>query len=131
MAAPPRGPTAAYDEYLANSVSPCSACHTIRVRGEIDRDRLWAGGDPFDVGPNTIYSANLTPDVETGIGSWTEEDFFRAIRSGANPRGVPLGPPMPWEQLRNMTEEDLRAIWLHVSTVPAICNEVRENIIVR
>ena len=129
VAAPPRGATAEYGEYLANSVSPCAACHTPRVRGEMDRDRLWSGGADFEVGASTIYSANLTRDEETGIGTWTEEDFFRAILSGVNPNGAVLRLPMPWPQLCNMTEDDLRAIWLHIQSVPPIRNEVPEHII--
>ena len=129
VAAPPRGATAEYGEYLANSVSPCAACHTPRVRGEMERDRLWSGGADFEVGESTIYSANLTRDEETGIGTWSEEDFFRAINSGVNPSGEVLRLPMPWPQLRNMTDDDLHAIWLHIQSVPAISNEVPENII--
>ena len=126
---PPRGPTAEYGEYLANHVSPCAACHTPRVKGQIDRDRLWSGGADFEVGESTIYSANLTPDVKTGIGTWTEEDFFQAIKTGRNPQGKGMSLPMPWPQLRNMTDDDLRAIWLHIQSVPAITNEVPDNII--
>ena len=129
VVAPPRGATSEYGEYLANSVSPCAACHTPRVRGEIDHDRLWSGGEPFEVGESTIYSANLTPDAATGIGTWTEEDFFLAIKSGVNPSGEVLRLPMPWPQLRNMTDDDLRAIWLHIQSVRPISNEVPENII--
>lgn len=127
--APPRGPTAEYGEYLANSVSPCAACHTPRVRGSIDKDRLWSGGEGFDVGDNTIYADNLTLDVETGIGGWTQEDFFRAIRTGRNPQGQPLLLPMPWPQLRNMLDDDLLAIWLHIKTIEPIRNEVPEHVI--
>ena len=129
VTAPPRGPTAEYGHYLANYVSPCAACHTPMVRGAIDYDRLWSGGAPFDVGENTIYSSNLTMDQETGIGSWTEEDFFHAMRAGVNPQGKPLLLPMPWPQVKNMTDDDTRAIWLHIQDVPPITNEVPENII--
>lgn len=129
VVAPPRGATAEYGEYLANAVSPCAACHTPRVRGEIDWDRVWSGGEPFEVGESTIYSSNLTGDVETGIGTWTAEDFFRATTTGVNPQGEVLQLPMPWSQFRNMTEDDLRAIWLHVRSVPPIKNEVPANII--
>jgi mono/diheme cytochrome c family protein len=69
VAAPPRGPTEEYGKYLANHVSPCAACHTPRIRGEIVYDKLWSGGEGFEVGESTIYSANLTRDAETGIGS--------------------------------------------------------------
>jgi mono/diheme cytochrome c family protein len=129
VVAPPRGPTAEYGHYLANYVSPCSACHTPMVRGVIDRDRLWSGGEAFDVGESTIYSSNLTRDEATGIGTWTEEDFFTALRTGVNPQGVPLLLPMPWPQIKNMSDDDLRAIWLHIQDVPPITNEVPANIL--
>ena len=84
----------------------------------MERDRLWSGGADFEVGESTIYSANLTRDEETGIGTWSEEDFFRAINSGVNPSGEVLRLPMPWPQLRNMTDDDLHAIWLPHSERP-------------
>lgn len=129
VVAPPRGPTPEYGEYLANFVSPCAACHTPRVRGTLDRSRLWSGGADFEVGDNTIYSDNLTLDVETGIGNWTQEDFFQTIRTGVNPQGEPMLLPMPWFQIKNMQDDDLLAIWLHIKTIKPIRNEVPEHII--
>lgn len=127
--APPRGATAEYGEYLSTAVSECAECHTLRVKGKIDQDRLWSGGEPFEVRENTIYSSNLTGDMETGIGTWSEQDFFRAVTAGVNPQGEVLRLPMPWSQFRNMTADDLQAIWLHVRSVPPIENEVPANII--
>ena len=68
--------------------------------------------------------------METGIGTWTKEDFERAIRSGLTPDGEAIRLPMPWPQLRNMTDEDLTAIWLHLQTIEPISNKVKENEIV-
>ncbi|MDP6824056.1 MAG: hypothetical protein QF554_12285, partial [Dehalococcoidia bacterium] len=127
IVSPPPGPTAEYGDYLANHVSPCAACHTPHVRGEIQEDKLWSGGFGFEVGDGMIYSANITTDAETGIGSWEEDDFFTAIRTGVNPDGVVALLPMPWPQLKNMTDDDLRAIWLSIQGVPAIHNVVPEN----
>ncbi len=81
----------------------------------------WAG--PWGVS----YSANLTPDQKTGLGGWTEDIFLRTIRTGKY-HGVSEGrnllPPMPWQNFRNMTDEDLGAIFAYLQSIPAIANEV-------
>ena len=72
------------------------------------------------------YAANLTPD-DTGIGTWTEAQFFKAIREGKS-KGLdgtrPLLPPMPWPIYRNMTDEDLRSVFAYLKTVKPIQNVV-------
>ena len=74
----------------------------------------------------TIYSVNLTPDMDTGIGTWTEEMFLDIFRKGrhlgGNGRGVL--PPMPWFWIRNLTDDDLRAIFAYLNSIPPIRNEV-------
>ena len=87
-------------------------------------DRPFAGDatSPFPANP-----ANLTPDDETGIGRWTEEDFLRALRTGVNPRGDSIHPFMPWRELRRMAEDDLRAIYRYLRTLPPIRNPVPEK----
>jgi hypothetical protein len=74
----------------------------------------------------TVYSANLTPDKETGIGSWTEEMFVNAIRKGQHMgvEGRPVLPPMPWAEYRNMTDDDLKAVFAFLKTIPAVHNPV-------
>ena len=127
VSVPPPGPTPEYGDYLANHVSPRAACHTPHVRGVIQEGKLWSGGFDFNVDGDIIYSANLTRDVETGIGDRTENDFVTTIRTGVNPDGIVVRLPIPWPQLGNMTDDDLRAIRLHIQTVPAISNVVPEN----
>jgi cytochrome c553 len=72
------------------------------------------------------YAANLTPD-DTGIGTWTEAQFFKAIREGKS-KGLdgtrPLLPPMPWQQYRNLTDEDLSALFAYIKSLPPIKNVV-------
>ncbi|HSD27027.1 MAG TPA: hypothetical protein VLL75_06955 [Vicinamibacteria bacterium] len=81
----------------------------------------WAG--PWGVS----YAANLTPDENTGIGSWSEDTFVGALRTGRH-MGVsrPILPPMPWEAFRNLTDEDLRSIYAYLKTVPPVRNRVPE-----
>ncbi len=79
----------------------------------------WAG--PW----GTSFTANLTPDRETGLGKWTLENFREAIRTGRHMgRGRPILPPMPYPMYRHMTDEDLAAIYAYLRTIPAIRNRV-------
>jgi hypothetical protein len=78
------------------------------------------------VGPWGIsYSANLTPDSSTGIGAWTEEQFINTLRNGKHlGNGRPLLPPMPWDVFGKKTDEDLKAIFAYLKSLPAISNKV-------
>lgn len=83
----------------------------------------WAG--PW----GTSFTANLTPDVETGLGAWTEQQFLDTIRSGRHlGRGRAILPPMPVQALANLTDDDLRAVFAHLRTLPPITNKVPEPI---
>ena len=74
----------------------------------------------------TVYSANLTPDKETGIGNWSEEMFVNALRKGLHmgTTGRPILPPMPWTEFRNLTDDDLKAVFAFLKTIPAIHNPI-------
>jgi len=72
------------------------------------------------------YSANLTPDKETGMGKrYNEASFIRAMRSGKKPEGEPLLPPMPWPNIARMSDEDLKSLWAYMQTVKPIRNNVK------
>lgn len=75
------------------------------------------------------FTANLTPDPETGLGKWTEEEFLAALQSGRHQgRGRQILPPMPWQNYSTLAEEDLRAIWAYLRTVPPVKNRVPDPI---
>ena len=78
------------------------------------------------VGPWGIsYAANLTPDEQTGIGLWTEDIFVAAIRTGKHMgAGRPILPPMPWMYYKNATDDDLKAIFAYLKSLPPIKNAV-------
>lgn len=78
------------------------------------------------VGPWGIsYTANLTPDQETGLGAWTPEVFIKALRTGKHMGvGRQLLPPMPWEPIGHLTNEDLTYIFEYLHSLPAIKNKV-------
>jgi hypothetical protein len=77
---------------------------------------------PFGV----VYAANLTPDKETGLGSWTEEMFVRAFRTGRHFGGTgrPILPPMPWANLAALPDSDLKAIFAYLGSIPPVHNGV-------
>jgi len=81
----------------------------------------WSG--PWGVS----FTANLTPDPETGLGTWTQRNFTETIRTGRHMgRGRPVLPPMPIPMYRNFTDEDLEAIFTYLQSIPAISNRVPE-----
>jgi len=79
----------------------------------------WAG--PWGI----TYAANLTPDTNTGLGIWTEDMFLKAMRTGKHMGdGRQILPPMPWQNLAALNDDDLKAIYAYLRTIPAISNEV-------
>lgn len=97
---------------------------------KLDNDWNWAGSATMTafIGPwGTTYAANLTPDRETGIGSWKEKDFVQAMRTGKHV-GVarPIMPPMPWQAVGTLPDYDLRAIYAYLMAQPAVKNKVPE-----
>ena len=83
----------------------------------------WAG--PWGVS----FARNLTPDENTGIGSWSEETFVKAIRTGKHMGASrPILPPMPWPAYAKMTDADLEAVYAYLRTIPKIHNPTPEPI---
>lgn len=81
----------------------------------------WAG--PWGVS----FTANLSPDKETGTGAWTDADFIATIRSGRHlGRGRQILPPMPWFNYATLSDDDLKAIYAYLRTIPPISNKVPE-----
>jgi len=80
------------------------------------------------VGPWGIsYAANLTPDSATGIGAWTEGEFIQTLRKGKHlgaDNGRPLLPPMPWEGLARLSDQDLKSIFAYLQTLTPVSNRV-------
>lgn len=81
----------------------------------------WAG--PWGIS----YAINLTPDENTGIGSWSEDTFVKALKTGRH-MGVarPILPPMPWQSFRNLSDADLRAMYAYLRSIPPIHNRIPE-----
>jgi len=74
------------------------------------------------------YAQNITPDMETGIGKWSEDDIVKAIRTGQRPDGTVIQPPMPWQMLSNLSDEDAYAIAAYLKSLPAISHKVPDKL---
>lgn len=123
VAAPPRGPTAEYGRYLAEEVYHCSGCHTAGFGADKRADpRAYAGGFRLaDAAGQPLLTANVTPDPETGIGRWSEDDVVRALRDGLRPDGSGIRL-MPELRLRLLGDDELHAIARYLATVPPVRN---------
>jgi mono/diheme cytochrome c family protein len=122
----------AYGKYLFTSAS-CQECHTRKVNGTPVEGMSLAGGFEFPFPDGTIVrSMNITPDKETGIGTWTEEQFIQKFKSYGDSSFVasevkPGGfkTMMPWTSYGTMKEKDLKAIYAYLRSVPPIKNTVQ------
>jgi mono/diheme cytochrome c family protein len=128
IAAPPRTDRVAYGRHLATNVLGCFACHSADFSTNDDRNPerskgLFGGGNTMvDYNGKAIKTANITPDMETGIGSWTEDQFVRAVKGGFRPDNRPLRYPM--EPFVELDDEEVRAMYAYLKTVPPIHNAV-------
>jgi mono/diheme cytochrome c family protein len=108
------------------TIAGCGGCHTgFTADGRPDTARAFAGGQEFNLGPlGSVVTSNLTSDVETGLGGWSDEEIKTAIRSGRRPDGSQSFPVMPYTIYSNMAEADLDAIVAYLRTLPAISNKI-------
>ena len=96
------GPSVERGAYVFRATGGCS-CHTdVKNQGT-----FMAGGRPIATPFGTIYSTNITPDPETGIGAWSDEDFLRAMTLGVGPSGVQYFPVFPYTSFTRMTQQDV------------------------
>lgn len=107
-------------EYVALT-SDCVACHQTK-----DRKEDLSGGFAVETPFGTLYSSNITPDKETGIGNWTEQQFADAVMNGKGPNG-PLYPAMPYTSYVKMADQDIHDLWNYLQIVTPVKNKVVEN----
>lgn len=126
ITAPPIGDKVAYGRYLVTGALDCYPCHSADFKRmnveEPEKSAGFLGGGNLllDVNGKPIYSANLTFDEETGIGRWSEADFRRAIKEGIRPDNTVIGYPMM--PLRELSDEEVDAMYAYLRTVPKIRN---------
>jgi mono/diheme cytochrome c family protein len=110
-----------HGRYLA-TLADCTACHTNHGGG-----KPFAGGRPIETPFGIIVSPNITPDRETGIGNWSDEQFDNAVRRGVRADGSRLFPAMPYNYYTKMSRNDVKAIRAYLATIPAVKNPVVAN----
>src|SRR4051812_19520005 len=104
--------------YLA-AAADCVACHTV-----LDAGKPFAGGRAIETPFGNIVAPNITPDRDTGIGAWTDDEFDNAVRRGIRPNGARLYPAMPFTAYTKMSREDVLAIRAYLKTVAPVRNAV-------
>jgi mono/diheme cytochrome c family protein len=100
-------------KYVFGATGGCG-CHTV-PKGPVN-----AGGRKYEGPYGTVYSTNITPDKETGIGGWTDEQIITAIRLGRRPNGERLVPVHPYTVFNGMAEEDVKTVVAFLRTVPPV-----------
>jgi mono/diheme cytochrome c family protein len=106
--------------YLVNAVAACRSCHTPKDPSAIPL----SGGARFGSGQALVFSPNITPDIETGIGSWSKQQMITAIRQGIRPDGSHIGPPMPQGAYKFMSDADAEAIAAYLESIPPVHHSV-------
>jgi mono/diheme cytochrome c family protein len=109
------------------TISGCNDCHTPGgLTGNPDSKRLLGGSDVGfgDPASGVWIGPNLTPDKETGLGSWTTTEIVAAFTEGKRPDGRALSPIMPWPALSHLTPEDALAIAAYLQSLPPVKNAV-------
>jgi mono/diheme cytochrome c family protein len=115
-AAEPSTETIAHGKALVEA-GDCASCHTT------DPAKPFAGGKRIDTPFGAVYSPNLTPDRDTGIGGWSDADFYGALRFGADPDGSRYYPAFPYPYFTKLTRPDIIAIRAYLATLTPFQNE--------
>jgi mono/diheme cytochrome c family protein len=103
-------------------VGDCAACHTLPGSGH-----GLAGGRPIETPFGRLLAPNITPDAETGIGAWTDDEFVNALTAGTGRNGTRLYPAMPYTYYTRLTRDDAMAIRAYLNTLPPARNPVSPN----
>jgi len=115
--------------YLMRGIVACGNCHTPKTAdGKPIAEREFAGGVVIEVPEFRAVASNITPDKETGIGNWTDDQIVDSIRNGKRPDGTIIGPPMPIPFYREMSDSDVRAIVAYMRSVKPVANKVEKSI---
>ena len=115
-AADPSAEVVAHGKALVEA-GDCASCHTS------DPQKPFAGGKRIDTPFGAIYSPNLTPDKNTGIGFWSDQDFLRALRLGVAPDGSNYYPAFPYSNFTKLTRDDIFAIRAYLNTLTPFANK--------
>ena len=115
--------------YLMRSIAACGNCHTTQgPAGPVPGMEMAGMANFFEIPEFTLHTPNITPDPETGIGKWTDEEIVAAIREGRRPDGSMIGPAMPIGLYRKISDTDVRAIVAYLRQVPPVRHEVPRSV---
>jgi mono/diheme cytochrome c family protein len=114
--------------YLVNTILTCGNCHSPKGPPEVVAGRDFSGGLRFDEPPFDVTAPNITPDKETGIGSWSDADIKTLLRTGVRPNGTPIASVMPTGFYEIITDDDMTAIVAYLRTLKPIRNKVPDPI---
>lgn len=118
-------------EYLVENVASCFHCHSepdLTNPGGLPRPGMKGAGWQMPIPElGRVVAPNITQDVETGIGGWTDDEIARAIQEGVNKSGTALFPVMPYMIFRDMDDEDLASIVVYLRTVPAVSHRIERT----
>lgn len=118
----PVDPVQQAGEYIFR-VAGCAGCHTDKKH----QGAPLAGGRALETEFGTFYPPNITPDPQTGIGNWSEQDFIRALREGRDPEGDQLYPAFPYPAYTRLTDADLHALWIYLRAQPPVRHANRSH----
>ncbi|WP_018630422.1 c-type cytochrome [Niabella aurantiaca] len=116
-------------EYLV-TIAACVECHTPVEKGQIIPEKAFNGGREFNMPAGILHTANITPDIKTGIGSWSDSMFVSRFKSFSRVDSLPrvgkndFNTIMPWSMYAGMTEDDLKAIFAYLRTIKPANNKV-------
>jgi mono/diheme cytochrome c family protein len=115
--------------YLVESIAACGNCHSPKDSdtAEVIEGMAYAGSFMISETAYTAYAPNITADLETGIGGWTDEEIIVALRDGFRPDGSLIRPPMPIPFYRAISDYDVRAILAYLRTIKAVKNVVPKS----
>lgn len=108
--------------HYLTTVGDCAACHTLPGSGH-----AFAGGRPVETPFGMLIAPNITPDPQTGIGAWTDQEFVNALTKGTGRHGTRLYPAMPYTYYTKLTRDDALAMRAYLNTIPAAHNPVKSN----
>jgi mono/diheme cytochrome c family protein len=131
ISAPPTSDQVAHGKYMSTAVIHCYHCHSAGYELVNDlspeaSQGFMGGGTPAEnmvEHGEKVLSSNITPHPEYGIGNWTADQFAKAVRYGQSADGQSLSPAMP--RFTNMSEEDAKAIFAYLQTIPALENDIQ------
>jgi mono/diheme cytochrome c family protein len=114
--------------YLVNTIMTCANCHSPKGPPDAVAGKDFSGGLRFNEPPFDVTAPNITPDKETGIGAWSDDDIKKLLRTGMRPSGVPVAAVMPTGFYDIITDADMDAIVAYLRALKPISNKVPDPI---